>query len=78
VFSVDGLRGAEASAESKKLASRLSAKWKRAYSEVCGFVGSCLAITLARKTSQCLRGARNLAARASHATWDLGTGLLLY
>jgi hypothetical protein len=34
VFSVDGLRGAEASAASEKLASRLSAKWKRAYSEV--------------------------------------------
>jgi hypothetical protein len=29
VFSVDGLRGTEASAATKKLASRLSAKWKR-------------------------------------------------
>jgi hypothetical protein len=38
MFSVDGLRGTEASAATKKLASRLSAKWKRAYSKVCGFV----------------------------------------
>ena len=78
VFSVDGLRGAEASAASKKLASRLSAKWKRAYSEVCGFVRSRLAITLVRTTSQCLRGARDPTARASHATWETGAGLALY
>ena len=78
VFSVDGLRGAEASAASKKLASRLSAKWKRAYSEVCGFVRSRLAITLVRTTRQGLRGARDPTARASHATWETGAGLALY
>jgi hypothetical protein len=52
VFSVDGLRGAKGSAASKKLASRLLAKWKRAYSEVCGFVRSRLAITLVRWCSR--------------------------
>ncbi len=78
VFSVDGLRGTEASAATKKLASRLSAKWMRAYSEVCGFVRSRLAITLVRTTSQCLRGARDPTARASHATWETGAGLALY
>ncbi len=78
VFSVDGLRGAEATAATKKLASLLAAKWKRTYSEVCGFVRSRLAITLVRTTSLCLRGARDPTARASHATWDTGTGLALY
>jgi hypothetical protein len=78
VFSVDGLRGEEASAATKKLASRLSAKWKRTYSQVCGFVRSRLSITLVRTTSQCLRGARDPTARATHATWDTGTGLALY
>jgi hypothetical protein len=78
VFSVDGLRGTEAEAASKRLASRLAAKWKRTYSEVCGFVRSRLALTLVRTTSLCLRGARDPTARASHATWDTGTGLTLY
>ena len=78
VFSVDGLRGGEASAATKRLASRLSAKWKRTYSEVCGFVRSRLSITLVRTTSLCLRGARYPTARANHATWDSGAGLSLY
>jgi hypothetical protein len=78
VFSVDGLRGTEADAASKRLASRLAAKWKRTYSEVCGFVRSRLALTLVRTTSLCLRGARDPTARASHPTWDTGTGLALY
>ena len=78
VFSVDGLRGGEASAATKRLASRLSAKWKRTYSEVCGFVRSRLLITLVRTTSLCLRGARDPTARANHATWDSGAGLSLY
>ena len=38
VFSIDGLLGKEATAASKRLASSLAAKWKRSYSEVCGFV----------------------------------------
>ena len=78
VFSVDGLRGTEASSATKKLASRLSAKWKRTYGEVCGFVRSRLAFTLVRTTSLCLRGARDPTARATHATWDSGAGLALY
>jgi hypothetical protein len=78
VFSVDGMRGAEAEAATKRLASRLASKWKRTYSEVCGFVRSRLALTLVRTTSLCLRGARDPSARASHATWDSGAGLALY
>jgi hypothetical protein len=77
-FSVDVLRGTEASAATKKLASRLSAKWKRTYSEVCGFVRSRLSITLVRTTSMCLRGSRDPTARANHAPWDTGVGLALY
>jgi hypothetical protein len=70
--------GTEASAATKKLASRLSAEWKRTYSEVCGFVRSRLSITLVRTTSMCLRGSRDPTARANHATWDTGVGLALY
>jgi hypothetical protein len=78
VFLVDGLRGTEASAATKKLASRLSAKWKRTYSEVCGCVRSRLSIRLVRTTSMCLRGSRDPTARANHATWDTRVGLPLY
>jgi hypothetical protein len=78
VFSVDGLRGAEADAASRRLASRLAAKWKRTYSEVCGFVRSRLSVALVRTTSLCLRGSRDPTPRPSHATWDSGTGLSLY
>ena len=78
VFAVDGLRGIEAEAATKRIASRLAAKWKRTYSEVCGLVRSRLATTLVKTTSLCLRGARDPTARASHATWDSGIGLSLY
>ena len=61
-----------------RIASRLAAKWKRTYSEVCGLVRSRLATTLVKTTRLCLRGARDPTARASHATWDSGIGLSLY
>ena len=54
VFSVDGLMGAETKAASQRLASLLSGKWKRSYSDVCGYVRSQLSVTLARSTSRCL------------------------
>jgi hypothetical protein len=78
VFSVDGLRGAEATAASKKLAALLAAKWDRAYSEVCGYVRSRLAIALVRTTTMCLRGTRDPTARATHPMWDNSAGLGLY
>jgi hypothetical protein len=37
-FSIDGLLGKEATAASRRLASTLAGKWKRSYSEICGFV----------------------------------------
>jgi hypothetical protein len=78
VFSVDGMRGAEAQAASKRLASLLSTKWKRTYSEVCGFVRSRLSVSLARSTTLCLRGSRDPTARKPSYQWDSGTGLGLY
>jgi hypothetical protein len=78
VFSVDGMRGVEAQAASKRLASRLSTKWKRTYSEVCGFVRSRLSVALARSTSLCLRSARDPSARKPSYQWDSGSGLGLY
>jgi hypothetical protein len=78
VFSVDGLRGVEATAAGNRLAVMLSAKWNRPYSDVCGYVRSRLAIALARTTSLCLRGARDPTARAGAPSWDNCAGLSLH
>jgi hypothetical protein len=78
VFSIDGLRGAEAAAASQKLASLLSAKWKRTYSQVCGFVRSRITLALVRAASRCLRADRTRSARAPVTPWDNGAGLSLY
>jgi hypothetical protein len=78
VFSVDGLLGKEATAASKRLASSLAAKWKRSYSEVCGFIRSRLSIALIRTSSRCIRADRNPTHRLRPPIWDTGTGLGLY
>ncbi len=81
VYSVDGLEGKEATAMRKQLASKLSAKWKRKYSQVCGFIRSRLAIALVRATSQCLRGTRDPTKRyttAEDIDWVAYQGLRLY
>jgi hypothetical protein len=78
VFSVDGMQGVEATAASRRLASSLASKWKRSYSEVCGFVRSRLSIALVRSSSRCLRADRNPMRRTPSPIWDCGTGLGLY
>jgi hypothetical protein len=78
VFSVDGLMGVECDAARKRLASLLATKWKRTYSQVCGFVRSRLAIALVRSSSRCLRWDRNPSIRKSQMPWDSGSGLSLY
>ena len=56
VASVDELPGVEATANLKRLASRLVTKWKQSYSKTCGYVKSRIAITLVRTTHRCIRG----------------------
>jgi hypothetical protein len=75
VFLVDGMSGIKAKAAGKKLASRLASRWKRPYSDVCGFVRSRLLMALVRPTSLCLRGVRDPTTRATPVTWDSGLGL---
>ncbi len=40
VVSVDGLLGREASTFAKRLAAKLAQKWKRSYSQTCGYVNA--------------------------------------
>jgi len=78
VFSVDGLKGAEAAAAGRRLSALLATKWKRPFSQVCGMVNSRLSIALVRSTSACLRTARDPLSKPTHAEWDCGAGLALY
>lgn len=78
VFSVDGLQGVEAKAASQRLASLLSTKWSRTYSEVCGYVRSRLSVALARSASRCLRADRRPIIRLPVSPWASGSGLALY
>ena len=78
VFSCDGMVAVEAKAAIKRVASLLSEKWHRPYSETCTYVRSRISISLVRAASHCLRGSRDPTARVSHATWETGTGLGLY
>ena len=53
---MDGLLGMEATANLKRIVSRLSTKWRQPYSKTCGYVKSRVAITLVRATHCYLRG----------------------
>jgi hypothetical protein len=78
VFSVDGLRAKETNAACKHVAAKLATKWKRSYSDVCGYVHSRLSIALVRSASLCLRGARDPLARCTHPSLEDGAGLSAY
>ena len=80
VFSCDGMMGIEAEAATKRLASTLSKKWQRSYSQLCAYVRSRLSLALIRGMSLCLRGCRdkNPMLRNPAPQWDSGHGLALY
>ena len=80
VYSVDGMEGKEATAARKRLASMLAEKWKKEYSQVCGFIRSRLSVlALVRATSQCLRGTRDpLMRRVQNPEWVAHEGLRLF
>ena len=42
----------------KRIASLLADKWDRSYSELVGYVGGRMAMSILRSNSVCLRGAR--------------------
>ena len=80
VASVGGLLGVEATATLKRIASRLTTKWRQPYSKTCGYVKSRVAITLVRATHHCLHGSRVPAHQISvqRPQWKDGAGLKLF
>ena len=78
VFSVDGMRGPECVAACKRLATLLALKWKKEYSEVCGYINSRLSIALIRSANRCLRTDRDPIWKQPNEPWETGTGLALY
>ena len=53
---VDELLSVEASANLKRIASRLTKKWRQPYYRKCRWVNIIIAITLVRATHQCIGG----------------------
>ena len=58
-YSVDGMAGKEARAAEKRLASLLSSKWDRPYSEMACFVKTRMSLSIVRSISMLLRGSRS-------------------
>lgn len=58
VYSVDGVTGREAKSAERRLASALAWKWKRHYSEMCGFVRARMALAVVRANTLLLRSSR--------------------
>ena len=63
VYSADGILGAEALAAHKRLATLLSYKMKREYSELCGFVRAKMSLAIVRSNILLLCGPRDKGAR---------------
>ena len=55
VISVKWLLGVEAEATLKRIASRLTTKWKKPYYSTYGYVKSHIATTLVRVTHRCIQ-----------------------
>ena len=63
VYSVDGFPGTGDVAAHRRLASLISNKLKREYSEMCGFVRARMSLAIVRSNSLLLRGPRDKGAR---------------
>ena len=59
VYSVDGIAGCEARNADKRLATHLSGKWNREYSQMVYYVRVRMAITVFRVNSLLIRGSRD-------------------
>ena len=55
VYSADGIPGAEALAEQRRLTALLSYKLKQEFSEMCGFVRARMSLVIVRSNSLLLR-----------------------
>jgi hypothetical protein len=59
VYSVDGMSGRETKQAEKQVASALSYKWQREYSEMVAFVRARMALSVVRANTLLLRGSRS-------------------
>ena len=62
-YSVDGMDGKETKVFEKRIAALLAEKWGQAYSEMCGYVWSMMAISIVRSNTLLLRGPRQRRSR---------------
>jgi hypothetical protein len=74
------LLGREADRLLQHLAAKLSEKWEKPYSVVCGYIRTRISLAILRATHLCLRGSRIPASQISHrrVDWDGGAGVTLF
>ena len=80
VTSVDGLLGVEATANLKRIASRLAKKWRKTYLRTYEYFKSRISITLVRSTHWCIWRSRVPAHWISvhRPQWEDGAGINLF
>ena len=64
VYSVDGMAGRETKMAERQLASQLTWKWKRDYSELVGYVRTRMCLAVLRANTLLIRGSRERRSRA--------------
>ena len=80
VCSSDGVIGDEGQRILKIISKRLARKWKRSFSETCGFFRARMGIAINRTIHHCLRSSRVPMRRISSpwVHWEDGLGLYVY
>ena len=77
VYSVDGMVGAETRAAEKHLTFHLAKKWKREYSEMCGYVWTRISIAVVWSNTLLLRGQQKDRGVIQCPVHEDGTGVFL-
>ena len=77
VTSTDGMVGSAGQETMKQIAGFLAQKWRKPYSQVCGFVRGRISVAISRATNRCVRGSRVPSQCMSHTRphWEDGSGL---
>jgi hypothetical protein len=80
VCSVDGMLGREAKTFALRLAAKLTNKWEKSNSQVCGCVNARLSTAIVRATHLCMRRSRVPVhkIRIRYPQWEDGAGLSLF
>ena len=79
IASRDAILAKEANSFTRAMAAHLANKWRRAYSDICGYIKGRMGLTIIRASTRCLYGSRVPVRYISSAPeWSDGLGLGLW